>query len=211
MARITITTNSLAVVAALDKVARKQIPYATSLALNATADGAQAAARASLGAHFTVRRRAFLEKGIVVTKSNRRTWPNVAAQISLRDEFMARQVTGGEKNARAGGSVAIPVAARRTPTEITAPNKWPGKMLAGGGGRRKFFLGKIATGPRKGTMAVMRRTSADRYPLQVLYLLKPGVKVTPRWDFPGIVERHALRNYDINWRQALQYALDTAR
>jgi hypothetical protein len=211
MARITISTNSLKVVADLNRAARKQIPYATSLALNATAEGAQAAARASLGQHFTVRRRTFLENGIVVTKSNRRTWPNVSAYVSLRDEFMARQVIGGEKTARAGGSVAVPVAARRTPQEITTPNKWPGRLLGGAGGKRKFFLGKIATGPRAGPMAVMRRTSADRYPLQVLYLLKPGVKVAPRWDFPAIVERHAVRNYDLNWRQALQYALDTAR
>jgi hypothetical protein len=112
---VSVRTNSPAVVAALGDLARRQLPFATAVALTRVAVDSQAYARNRLALYFpgpakqgrSISPR--LAKGIRVQAARKTDWPHPRALLGLLDEFMAMHVIGGVKRPEGGASrVAVP-------------------------------------------------------------------------------------------------------
>ncbi|WAP69052.1 hypothetical protein [Jiella pelagia] len=200
--KIVLRSNASKVTAGLDKAARKQIPFASALALTMVAKDAQQKVRQSLPSTFTIRN-GWVAKGIQVKAANKRQFP-MQAEVGTKDDFMARQSEGGDKTGRNGGSVAVPVGARAQQSDITRKSKWPGALLR----RKKTFIIKPHAGRSKGQRLVYKREPQG---LKLLYILQRKVNVKPVWRFKEQVERVAQRVYDKRFGEALAKALKTER
>lgn len=206
---IRITANTTELTRWLTSVSAKQIPFAAAKALTETAKEARAAVVSGLDEHFTIRR-TWIERGIRIVPANKRDWPNPAAMVGTKDDFMARQEFGGIKTGRSGKSVADPLGARPEKTVVTPPSKWPGGLLKKNA-KRKFFLTTLKTGRAAGLQAVVRRDTEDRYPLRVMYLLKPNVKIKPSWGFVRTVFDVTNRVYGPLFLKAFDDAISSPR
>lgn len=194
----------------LDRITLNQLPYATSLALTRTAQSAQDVLRQRLSRHFTVRSN-WVARGIQVQAANKRdTLRRMHAIVGSLDPFMERQELSGTKRGRSGKDVAVPLDIRQNKRAVTRPGKWP-KALLRKGGRRPYFVGKIASGKWAGTPAVFRRESKASYPLRVMYLLRPDVDVPAHWDLRRTVDEIAPRAFPFQMDAALERAIRSAR
>lgn len=206
---IKIETDVAALSARLDSLRSDQIPFATVRALTLTAREGRDEVRKGLDALFTIRRN-WVSRGIVSVSANKSDWPYPEAAVGTRDAFMARQELGGEKRGRNGRMLALPTTKASARTQVTNPSQWPGGLLKKGG-KRRFFVQKIKSGPRAGTLAVMRRTSAERYPLQVLYLLRSKVEVKARWHFRDTLDRVVPVEWPKQFGKAFSQAIATRK
>lgn len=206
---ITLKSNSIDVAASLDRVARDQIPFASALALTRLANDARADVRGSLNQFFNIRR-GWVAKGIQTEIASKRDWPMQQSVVGTKNDFMARQELGGDKTGRSGKMLAMPTTKASERSDVTTPGKWPSRLLAKGG-KRKYFVQKLKTGPNAGRSAVMRRTGNGATPLQVLYILKSKVHVPAHWRFRDTVERTVQGKWSVYFGQALARALATAK
>lgn len=195
----------------LDRITDNQLPFATALALTRTAQSVQDVARQRLDQVFTIRNN-WVSKGIQVEAANKRDgFYRMAAKVGSVDKFMVAQELGGEKRPRSGRAVSVPLDIRRSKKDVTRPSKWPGKLLKGKGGKRKYFVRELASGEFKGRMAVLRRVGRDAYPLQVLYLFEPEVEIKPRWQLRRIGDEIAPRAAPFHFQAAMEQAMRSAR
>ncbi len=191
----------------------RQMNYATSRAINGVMYEAQAQIRRELGQHFTVRRRSFIEQSIKVKPTNKNSLQGAIGVFprpnSSIDEALAAQEFGGDRPNPNGGRVAVPLAARPTPTAITPPGKWPGKL------KNTFTLkGK------KGFDLLLQRTKKPVHGpvqkghdpnLKVMYALAPRIHVHKRWNFVSTVMDVTRRLLPQRMQQELANALRTAK
>lgn len=182
----------------LDRLARKQAPFAVALALTRTAQAAQKALVASLPQKFVIRN-GWFAKGIRVESARKADWPHPRAAVYSKDKFAALQETGGTKIGKSGGSVAVPVKVRRTPKQTLPPSRWPGALLRKPG----HFVLQTARGP-----VLARRRGAK---VEVLYGFERSVKVKPRLGMVSTVQNVARKRFAHEFEKALAQALRTAR
>lgn len=189
----------------LDELARKQLPFVTALAITTTAKGARDDFRAGLDRKFVVRT-PWIRRGIVMQAARKVDWPNVEGVVGTRDAFMEVQEAGGRKKAKQG-RLGEPLGARPDKTDVVRRSNWPGRALK----RPRTFVQTLAQGSRKGSAAVLRRQGAERYPLQVLFVLRNYVPVKPRLALREDVARYALESLPSRFREAWQTALRSAK
>lgn len=160
--------------AALSETA-KQIPFALALALTRTAQAAQADLRAHLGDDFTIRT-GWLAKGIGITPA---TKGKLRAEVGSKDAFMETQAEGGTKRAHGGKLLAIPSKARPSPSALTRPSTWPGRL-------RRAKKGAYIPDSR-GPLMFARDRKTGRLG-SLLWVLRKSVRVPRRWHFADRVE-----------------------
>lgn len=112
---VSVRTTAPAIVGAMDDFVRRQLPFATAVALTRVAVDSQEDSRRRLPEHFpgpakqgrSISPR--IAQGIRVRPARKADWPDPAAQVVLLDAFMAHHVTGFEKRPEQGASrVAVP-------------------------------------------------------------------------------------------------------
>lgn len=185
----------------LDDIAKKQVPYAVSKAINESLLFAQGQIRRELPEHFKIRSN-WVAKGIKVTFANKRT---LTGTIFTKDEFMARQELGGDKP-RQGKEQAIPFAVRGEygGDQKTLQSRWPGQLV----GKDKAF--EIRTENRIGL--VLRSKGRGKRKNELLYmLLGKTVKVKPRWNFRARVTQVVNQIFPMVFKSELAKAISTAR
>lgn len=214
---IKVTTNQAQISGFLRMVAKDQLPFATSLAINRTAEEVVAAGKGDLRNRFTIRR-PWVEKGFRIKRSTKR---DPVAEITHKDSFMALQEHGGEKRPKAGRKVAVPEGARPTPQAITTPANWPGALIRKGKAfpvtkgdttyvlarAKKTKSGKLRKNKRLDAAPVFGRDPA----LRLMYILKPRVRIPARWGFTALARRVVAQRWPANLRGMLEYALRTAK
>jgi hypothetical protein len=221
--RFYVRADTAALKAALSSIEQSQLPFATARALTTTAKQGQAAVRARLPQIFTIRT-TWLDKGIQVRSASKR---DLRAAVVSRDEFMGLQETGGEKKPRKGRAIGVPKAIREPKTKVTKPSEWPGALLArsakakprrrkvrgkGSYKKPKFFLTTLKKGRRAGLQAVVQRDDPmTRYPLRVLYVLQPSVRVKGDLKMRETVAAVVSERFASNFSEALAEALRTAK
>jgi hypothetical protein len=185
----------------LNDVARKQVPFATSRAINETLLFAQAQVRRELPEHFKIRSN-WVAKGIQVRMSDKRT---LTGLIFTRDEFMARQETGGEKP-RGDKEQAVPFAIRGSDgQDKTLKSRWPSQMI----GKDRAFMVRSKTSR---VALVLRRNGRGKRKDQVLYvLLGKTLKVKARWNFRKRVEEIANQIFPMLFKSELASAIASRR
>jgi hypothetical protein len=109
-----------------------QVPYAASLALNATGLQVQAAERREIGEAFTLRRRDWAMRNVKIgredfaTKTKLRTIVRMEAPgDASRSDILSKFEQGGTKRPREGKSLAVPGDVQRTGTGVIPRSKRP--------------------------------------------------------------------------------------
>lgn len=187
-----------------DSAARRQIPFALSLAVNLTASDAQKRLRRELPDHFKIRS-TWVAKGIRISKLNKKG-DDPTAEVWTRDEYMERQVFGGlKKDQSSGGFVGVPIMARRPATQRTTRGRWPSAQAAQ---KEKYRIFKVQSGPSAGHTGLWR-IRKNRTP-RLQWLLETAVWVPVRWPFfetvEGVVDDRWAENVETAWNRALATA-----
>lgn len=172
---VSVTSNISAVSKAIDAFGKRQIPFATSQALNDTAFAVRKEiVERTYPDSFTVRNRRFASAMFRVGKASKR---NLVATVSdvLGRDYMVDQAKGGIKRPR-GRNIAIPSREiKRTGTGKVPKAKQPRNLLDGKGYRTTLRSGQPVIAEKTG------RGSAKRQ--RVLYLLEPTARIPKRFPF----------------------------
>lgn len=220
--QVRITTNAIGAKYFFDRLAREQLPYAASRAVNRLAYTARDDEQnpALLGQYFRLRGSNpwLTRKGAMPVVASRKTqWPDVHAIIGVRDEVAALSITGGVRRPGLGGEMAVPLSragggrsARQLlnpGTETLGPRFFPSRIVRPApkrkgrpSGRPKPFVMKSA----KGTFIVQRGAGGG---LQFLYTLKRRAAVPVHWPLVNNVRLHVRRYYNPFLAKEIEAAL----
>lgn len=193
---------------------KRQIPFAMAKALTRTAQAGQRDERASIPQEFTMRN-TFMQGGVRITPA---TKASLKASVHHINPKMALHATGGRREAHTqplqgpdktyqetSGMLAIPVHARPNIRDTIRGRKAAHRLVKGG---RKHFVARL---PESGQLAVMRRKTKKRFPLEVMYVFTKDVRIKRRWNFTDILEDTVKRRWDTEAKKALLEALRTAK
>jgi hypothetical protein len=206
--------NALDVISTLDNIAVRQIPFATAKALNKTALDFQQAERERLRLFFTLRRPDFIERQTVKLLrpadggSYYATKGNLSATIGNdpKADFMAKFEEGGEKTATDGGDIAIPIDARTNKRDIVLAAQRP-KALFASSPETTFA---IRPGDQSHLTPGIYQRTADHH-VRFMYELEPEVRIDPLLGFEETAEQVVQERWAINFSEAFENALATAK
>lgn len=195
----------------LSRLESEQVPFATSRALNDTAEEIKLKTIADLDKVFTIRNQ-WVKRGMRVIRSSKDQWPNTTAQVGHLDKYMALQETGGNKKG------VVPIEARPSKTDITPPSKWPGKLMEQGvkavaGKRRRgsavkrVFIADLKRNNKPGLWIVKGRDGVPR----LMYRFEKEVKVPARWGFVDKAETIAAASMQDNFNKRLAEAVNSVK
>lgn len=199
--KVTISSNARQI-ARVHKKVRKQIPFALSKALNASALKAGADVRKGLSSRFTIRNK-YVERGIRVGKFA--TKRKLVAEVGSTDPFMVTHETGGARLKKPGNTFyAIPTAAiRKGGKGRVTPSKFPARLL-----KRK---GSFLTRAKSGAPMVAQRKGKKRYPISIWWIFVRKAHIRKRLGFEAQVDVSVQKNFDKSFAKAFEAALRTAR
>jgi len=173
--QISVKSNISAVTKALDAFGKRQIPFATSLALNDAAFAVRKEiVERTYPDSFTVRNKRFAGAMFRVGKASKRNLTATVSDVLGRD-YMTMQAEGGIKRPR-GRNIAIPSRQiKRTATGKVPMAKQPRNVLGGKGYRTTLRSGQPVIAENVGRGAAKRQ--------RVLYLLEPTARIPKRFPF----------------------------
>ena len=195
--QITITHNLAELLPKIGALGQRQMPFSVARALTFTAREAMEAVQASMPGRFTLRRN-WVVKGIRYRPASKN---NLLSIVYTKDEFMARQETGGIKTGKPGGgnfsSANVPqISGKRIRTNgigrvaVPTNNVLRGKQdiikksdLPSGHGDKAFVIGNDSNQQ----LLVRRFQKGKRAGLKVLYVLKKQTYVKPRFGMRDTV------------------------
>jgi len=209
-----IRVNALVVVNTLDNIAVKQLGYATARALNKTALDFQQAERERLRLFFTLRRPSFIELQTVkmLKEADQRNWRATKGNLSVtigndpKADFMAKFEDGGEKTAIDGGDIAIPIDARTNKQDIVLASQRP-RALFENEPDTTFLIRPGADSHL--TPGIYERTP-DHH-VRFMYELEPDVRIDPLLGFEETAQHVVEERWAINFSEAFEQALATAK
>lgn len=194
----------------LDGIHRRQIPFATALALTRTAQTVQSEVRRQLPQRFTIRSN-FVAQAIRVRPATKET---LTAQVLIPTDqegyrriadAMEMQEFGGPKKPIEGRSIAIPVEVRKTKRGIVPRAVRPRALMH----TPRVF--RLRT--KDGHDLLMQRMARGRAKgsLRVLFRFKPSVLIRRAFGFFDTGEATVRRVYQTIFRDALDRAIRSAR
>jgi hypothetical protein len=196
---ITIKSNVKAFCKTIEKH-KKQMRYATAVAINETLKGARPYLIRHIKRRQTSKRAWWANKrdGINRTFANKR---RLQGSIYTRMYWAWLQETGGIKTPHEGRKLAIPT--KSTPKS---------RRKAGGARRmmtqKKTFFAKMDSGKS----GIWRRKTKKRLPIELLYTLDDKAMIDrPYLHFRKTVEKYVRRNFPKNHHKAYMHAIKTAR
>ena len=191
----------------------KQFRFAVAKALTATAADVQKEVKKNMPERFTLRRQ-WVVQGIRMEKA---TKDNLVATVYSKDPFMGRQEVGGTKTPKFDQHLAIPMrAVRRYKSDMINPADLPSNL-----GKAEFSVkrgGKTAT--RRGAGgSVFKLVSNGRTFLcrrrndkvELLYMLVPKAQVKKRLGLGEDAAKIARARFSLNLKDAMEFAMRTAR
>jgi hypothetical protein len=183
----------------LDAVARKQIPYATSLALNRSSENARDKFLGVLPQRITLRTswwKARSRFGFNVQYSHKRTWPNLFTIIYTRAPWMALHETGGVKKPMKR-ALAVPTAqVRRTKTGRISKAQRPAGM-------KNTFIKEV-----NGKPVLFKRLKRGIVPM---YVLTPSSRISPVLRFSRTISTEVTRSFPGEFSRAFEEARRDAK
>lgn len=221
---MTIESDIAGLMQDISDVARKQLPFASAVALTQTAKDGQEATRKELKSSLTLRNK-WSENGIQINRAEKKAFPATFAEVGIeqRRAYLIDHIEGNPtRRPRKGSRHAIPKAIKRTKTGRIPASKhirklkqrkdseypYRGGPTKRGGARREPFM---INSRRTGNLLLVRRTSKSRYPLEVLYAFEDDVQIREAYDMIGSVQKAVNKTYAKNFGKALGKAIATAR
>lgn len=225
--QIKLTTNAIDAAYYFNSVARKQIPFAVSRAINRIAYDARDDEQSLLGNYFDIRTSWLFKKGAMpVVPSRKSQWPNIHAILAVKDPVAALNATGGIRKSEAGGKIAVPMSKAgqggstrqilNPGAETLGPKFFPSRILRPGRtyskGRRTYAgKNKPFVMTSKGRQYIVRREDKERKPLTFLYAFKTGVDVNKNWPLIDNVELHVQRYYQRTLEREFNHAISNPK
>lgn len=235
MIDIQVDTNATEVARWLQAFHSRQLPFATSLAINRTAKEAQRAVRNRMENEFTLRRARWFKAAVKIKPFS--TKRSLAAQILIdppggqsRADIITRHEERGRRHPLEGQSLAVPIEARpserrQVPKKLRIRNL-EFRLLGRSGqwtvyqGEQRTFMIRRADGSgyvfqRRGRRR-RRRASAGsgrgRWEnVRMLYALKPSTPIEPRLGFVDTITRIVNQRFPKHFEEAFERAVRTAR
>lgn len=211
-------------VAELDDFGKRQLPYATALALNSVGYAFQSEEQEhQLPRRFTLRRERFIKQGIYFPREQRadyRRGGELAAMVSLepRRDFLAKYEQGGWKAPRSAHRLAIPIDARTTKAGVVSAGDRIGALgfrLHGRGPKGTVGRGLKRTFSIRlpdGRGYIFRRVGRGRRSqLRLLYLFRPRVAIPASFGFYSTAETIARARFVQSFTEGFERAMRTAR
>lgn len=186
----------------LNAAGQKQIRFAIALGLTRTAQQCQEVLRGKLGSSFTIRT-PWVSKGIRIKKADKKS-STLSAEVGSRDQFMARQKTGGEKTMLTGRSMGIPFAARPTAKSVVRRSMWPSALLK----KRNFYVSPLRLGDPNSPSAIWKNVNGKGV---LYYIMAKSVEIPKRWPFDEQVIATLDRVWNTNLIDAVNFAFKTAK
>ncbi len=179
----------------LNKVQKRQVPYAIALALTRTVQDAQKSLIAAIPHIFKVTKKWWLKNQPTGVKIRPATKADLTASVYTNAPFAGLQEEGGIKRPRKK-FLAVPT--KNTPKS---------RRKAGGAGVMMKQKKTFAT-----ASGIYRRKGGKRnQTIEKLYTFTEKARVRPRFGFKDIARKVALHRFKKNFETALTKALRTAR
>lgn len=226
MRAIEIETNASALALVFGNMSADQVPYASANALTTLAFNAQRVEKSEIARHLHLRNK-FSQSGLQVNKANKADWPHQQSEVGIEQKrsYLIDQVLSGQRQGGSHGRAIIAdLKLRNANGRVTGPNKPRaliklalqrtnmGRKKGSKNGQRSTPLPFIIKSSSKWSNEVLvRRTSADRYPLQILYAFKRNVRIKRAFEMDTIAERVIAGQYYQVYAKALARALATAK
>ena len=196
MLQITVKDNIAEFTRDLSNIQKRQIPFATSRALNDTAIHAQEAVVGRITRIFQNRKRWWLKQqptGIKVEFSRKN---KLSAAVYSNAYFLPLQEDGGLKKPKTARQLAVPFP------------KVPKKFHKAGGARELLASNRKAFSTPEG---IFRRKGKKRYPIEPMFHYTPTANVSPVLRFDTTIEQTVDRVFMLNFSNRLEQALASAR
>lgn len=207
----------------------RQIPYATSVAINDTAKQIQENQRQHQGKVFEIRRPHFFNRAVKIAQFARRD--SLTARIAIdppggiqNAPILTRHEKGGVRRPMAGGrALAVPIEARRTRAGVVRRNERPRsfqfqRAYSSIGTRTEIYLGNRRTfmiRKADGSGTILRRyargQSGTMHGVVTLYRLVPQANIAERLRFHLNSQELFRDRFAQNFQVAFRRAVETAR
>jgi Family of unknown function (DUF6441)/Bacteriophage HK97-gp10, putative tail-component len=214
MLQISVAAEIQTAIAKLQTLAEaKQFRFSVAKALTQTAVEVQREVKKNMPSRFTLRRQ-WIVQGIRMEKA---TKDNLTATVYSKDAFMGRQEVGGTKTPKYDQHLAIPMrAVRRYKSGMINPADLPANLgqaqftvkRGGKDAARRGAGGSVFKLVSNGRTFLCRRKNGK---VELLYMLVPRAKVEKRLGLADDAVKVARARFSENLRDALEYAMRTAR
>lgn len=202
----------------LDDIARKQLPFATSLALNAVARQAVQGERRALQSSLD-RPEPFTLRGITMMPARKESPTAWVTILPIQARYLAPSIIGGPQVLNRNRAVLAPKNVR-----LDAYGNVPRSLLAALKGRPDIFIGEVTfanghrisgvwqlpAGEKRGGRTGRGITGGRRKGWKLLIRFADPQDVTPRYRW-GEATGQAVKAFPSELRAALTKALATAR
>ena len=206
--QVDIKTNYKHLVKELDDVAKKQVPFATSSAINNTLFGLRKV-MGQQAEHYMKKPTAFTKRGFLVEKSKYKGWKQLRGMLYIRPEvleYLQYTIDGGIETAK---------------RKIPIPYTWGGNVKMNKYGNiigKRFGLIKnkrqfIAT--IKGISGVWERgyrfADGSQSKPKLLIAFRASAQYEPLFPYFKIGEGYIKNNFNKKFAKAIEYALSTMK
>lgn len=180
-----------------------QIPYATSLALNAVAVDAQKAIRGHIHDEFIVRRRAWIDNSVKIKPFA--TKETLSATVSIDpaggNDVLSKFEDGGTKASQTGGNIAIPNA------DVFPDNS---KVIPQAK-RPRNLKGAFKVIGKSGAAFIFTAVGRGRAKIYKLaYSLQPSVRIPKKLGLADTAMKTVNDMWQQRWNEAWEKATSTA-
>ena len=180
----------------LTAIQRRQLPFATALALTATAKDVQRNVEKAIDRGFD-RPTPFTRRAIGITAARKTRLIASVFVKRIQAQYLAVQETGGERRPR-GRALVLPAAARL--------NRYGN--LPRGAVRRLLGRPDTFSGTVRGIAGIWQRRGRS---VSLVVAYEPKARYRPRLGFMDTARKTARARFPIQMRRALERALATAR
>lgn len=205
---VKVGSNSAALAAAFGDLGRRQIPFASSRAINKMLTDSQKRERRRMERVFKIRSK-WVVNQLHISRSNKRQRP-IRGAVGHTQKWMADHETGKVRR-KPGQRQAIPTRLIRRTTRPPGVRRseLPRELISRGKARKVEVSAK--TGLVVGNVSKRRTKVKHLGQRATFWILKRRVRIRPRWRFRKSVERRVARTYDRVFREELLIATLSAK
>jgi hypothetical protein len=210
---VTVNSNASTLAAILGGVAKTQIPYATTRALNDLAFDSAREVKSRLG-EILAMRNPFSQSGIQINKAEKGTWPKTFAEVGIeeRRSYLIDHVMGAKRkgNAAHGRAVLVDTDLRNARGRIPK-GKRPSALIKRKRSTARNPASFLIKSGKSGNDLLVRRVGDQRYPLEILYAFNKNVTIKREFEMDLIIQQEVNDNYQSAFAKALNKAIKTAK
>lgn len=218
---IIVDTNAAEISEFMRRLYADQMPFAVATAINRTALDFQKAEREGLQERFTIRR-SWVLQGVKINRGDFATKTNLEARIHVDParDFLVKFEEGETKRPISGSRLAVPDEARRTKKGVVSKTQRPRalkfvkhgegvKAVVYRGQKRTFMI--LRPGGQGEIYQRYGRRGRGGGSARRLFIFTPEAETPETLEFEATAERVVQDRFEMNFSEAFDRAVRTAR